>query len=836
MTLPLFGPQRGPIIKLRWYQREACNAVVRDHKLFRAVMLVMATGLGKTACIGALVRHWVNQNGRVLALAHRDELVEQLHAEIERATGMVAYIEQGKLQAPSYARIVVASVQSLSVRRLDRFGDDFFSNIVVDECFRAGTMVDGRRIEHIRPGDYVSCVDHSTGNYTKRRVVRLFRKRSKNILRIRTGASTIDCTHNHPFFVRGKGYVAAENLKTGDMLCLRAHFRIPGIQLSATENDLRQDMPLSEAFIHDGEHQSETLLKENAEEQPDVEARVSGQDGGYIEGDEARSQEEGRERIWAHRSRVGGGKSAWLGYPSGRPDSSTERVRLPNTLQAGRGQPRHESLHRGGRRQSPIDGETGARRQEGPLLAWVGLDSVESIEPSSAEGDFVYNIEVEGCHTYFANDVLVHNCHHYVAKTYKRPLDRFPKAKVLGVTATPKRGDKRAMGRIFQHVSYEMNIDRAISLGYLVPVDGERVQVEEIHLSDVTIVKGDFQKAQLDILMLKAVEGIIKETLRIAPHRQGIGFFPGVASAQAACDRMNALKPNSSCIIHGGTDKDERRELVRKYKAHVFQYMFNCNIATEGFDAPSTDLIIGGRPTKSLGLYFQMIGRGTRPVPGVIDRFELEEQWAERRAAIAASDKPDLKILDFVGNSAAHDLSPISVEDMLGGSFTDKERSAAKKIRDDQRQAGEQVSSPEDALQEARERLQSLLNKVQSQVVSTVTKFDPFNAHGVQERPKHEPPKGQPVTEGQRRVLLKAGMTDEEVSRLNKRSASRAIDEVMARRSKGLCTLAHLKRLEQFGIEATEISFDRAQAAMRFLRGANPNMVDVDHLKGMLGI
>jgi superfamily II DNA or RNA helicase len=128
---------------------------------------------------------------------------------------------------------------------------------------------------------------------------------------------------------------------------------------------------------------------------------------------------------------------------------------------------------------------------------------------------------------------------------------------------------------------------------------------------------------------------------------------------------FNAYEAKVETIL-GHTDPFERLEIVKRLKEGSTQGLVNCGVATEGFDCPAVAVVAIARPTKSTSLYMQMIGRGTRPLPGVVDGPDTAEA---RREAIAASAKTVCTVLDFVGNSGNHKL--ISVADVLAGDDVD---------------------------------------------------------------------------------------------------------------------------------------------------------------------
>ena len=274
--------------------------------------------------------------------------------------------------------------------------------------------------------------------------------------------------------------------------------------------------------------------------------------------------------------------------------------------------------------------------------------------------------------------IIVDEGHHGVAPSYREITDYFNEAKVLYVTATADRGDKTALGLVCESVAYKMGIVEGVELGYLVPLAdgyGRRVHLDEIDLSEVDTHAGDLAEGQLDKAMLKACEGIVRKTIELAGDRPTVGFLPGVKTAQYCHEKCNVLKPESSVFLHGKMDKDERKRLVRELKRGSFQYLWNCGIATEGFDWPEAACVSLGRPTKARNVMVQQIGRILRLLAGVVDDLPFADRKEDahlRRRAIAMSAKPNALILDFVGNSGRHEL--VGPEDVLGGNWTPAEK------------------------------------------------------------------------------------------------------------------------------------------------------------------
>lgn len=419
--------------------------------------------------------------------------------------------------------------------------------------------------------------------------------------------------------------------------------------------------------------------------------------------------------------------------------------------------------------------------------------------------------------------VIQDEAHHCLAPSYRETLEWF-NAKLLGVTATPDRGDEKALGQVFDQVAYVFDILQGIDAGYLVPLRGHQVELGEIQLDGLSKVAGDLAKGQLDEVMVRAVEGIVHKTLELAPGRQGIGFLPGVKSSQYACERMNALLPGSSIFMSADTPRDERRVMVRDFKAGKCRYLWNCMIATEGFDAPAASVIMQGRPTLSRALYAQMVGRATRVLPGCVEHIEGQEGGAARRAAVAASAKPDALILDFVGNATKHAL--ISPEDLLGGDYTPAEIEEAK--RKAKKEGGE---NPLKLLEDARRELAAVAAAVRSKVQATHRSFNPFQVLDVDltSTTRDDMRWGrQAPTEKQLEALKNMKVPEAARKAMSQREASRILTERNQRYAAGLASYAQLAHLTKYGVTSKDVSFVNAGKALTYVaqNGWNPNRVD----------
>lgn len=272
--------------------------------------------------------------------------------------------------------------------------------------------------------------------------------------------------------------------------------------------------------------------------------------------------------------------------------------------------------------------------------------------------------------------VVVDECHLAATAIYKEMLDYFAAngAQILGVTATPHRHDGKAMANLFESCPYQLNIAEAIPQGWLVSAQAQCIQLESLDLSGVSTrgAKGDFNESELAKVMEeeKVVFEIAEVTARESAGLKTAVFCASVREARAVAELLvdrYRLKADWVCSDKLLCD-DERRRAVLTSFAHDpdgVQIVCNVGVLTTGWDFPGLQHIVMARPTRSLSLYTQIFGRGTRPLPGVVDFEDSDPDL--RRAAIARSAKPHFKVTDLRDNAMQHKL--VTAVDVLGGSM-----------------------------------------------------------------------------------------------------------------------------------------------------------------------
>ena len=324
--------------------------------------------------------------------------------------------------------------------------------VFLDECFPAGTLIDGRPIESIKIGDTVSCVDHSIGKFTHRQVVRVFTKIVADYLvSVRLSPGRFSSTATHPVFVRGKGYVYARDLVPGDMLCVRRAREVAEGQPAAA--DMLQGMSAQAALAGLQRAQDAGMVLGDAQarllgEQPHAQEIGANQSLADAQAHGAQAADSGWQWQGPHGGAADLGQSATMEDGSDsqdRPSNARSAIRIgvSELLQAGSGGREVEDMYRGRWSDPREPGEEAAGREEDSLLEWARVESVSSEEPRGAHGLTVYNFEVEGAHTYFANDVLVHNCQSMNERLLRPMVDNIirpallDRAGTLIITGTP---------------------------------------------------------------------------------------------------------------------------------------------------------------------------------------------------------------------------------------------------------------------------------------------------------------------------------------------------------------------------------------------------------------
>lgn len=408
--------------------------------------------------------------------------------------------------------------------------------------------------------------------------------------------------------------------------------------------------------------------------------------------------------------------------------------------------------------------------------------------------------------------IIIDETHRAVASTYRKIIDFFreknPSLKVLGITATPNRTDGTALGIIYDSVAYQVSINDAIRDGWLVPILQEYVIVDQLNFDGLGTKKNeygeqDFKREDLAEVMTEE-EALHKQAIAIiekAGNQSLLGFCASVEHAKTLAEVINRYDPGSSEFVDGKTLKEHRKNIVTAFKNGQIKRLFNFGVFTEGFDAPNCSAIAMLRPTKSLGLYTQMLGRGLRPLPGTIDGIDDAD---ERRLAILTSNKPRCLVLDFVGTSE-HKLA--SCYDVLGGNYNEAVRELAQQEAKRSKRNINELMEQAAALLELEQKMDSRKHITADGAVYQSYEVDPFaDGPELATNPDMGGVKRGGASDAQVAFLVNLGVRRETALGYSKRQAGAVIDELSVKR----CTAKQAAVLQKHGIPIEGIGVERA--------------------------
>lgn len=249
--------------------------------------------------------------------------------------------------------------------------------------------------------------------------------------------------------------------------------------------------------------------------------------------------------------------------------------------------------------------------------------------------------------------VLVDEAHLSITRRRLELLDHWPGARRVGLTATPIRKDGRALGLIYDVLIEVATPAELVASDYL--VTARYFSVSEPDLSRVATVGGDFHQGELAVAMNQPglVGDIVGTWLQHAGERRTVVFASSIehSVALAAQFREQGVVAEH---VDAGTPQHERDALFSRFRSGETQVLTNCFLASYGFDLPELDCIVLARPTKSLMLYLQMLGRGLRPASGKADCLVLDHAGNVRRHGFATDDR--FWTLDGTRELDAHQL------------------------------------------------------------------------------------------------------------------------------------------------------------------------------------
>ncbi|WP_340034014.1 DEAD/DEAH box helicase [Paenibacillus sp. FSL H3-0302] len=372
--------------------------------------------------------------------------------------------------------------------------------------------------------------------------------------------------------------------------------------------------------------------------------------------------------------------------------------------------------------------------------------------------------------------IIIDEAHHCLSDSYQRVLAYFKEANVLGVTATPDRGDMRNLGSYFESLAYEYTLPKAIKEGFLSPIKAMTIPLK-LDLSTVGQQAGDFKSSDLGTALDPYLESIAAEMWRVAQDRKIVVFLPLVKTSQKFTSILNAIGFKAAEV--NGESKD-RAEILADYDVGKYNVLCNSMLLTEGWDCPSVDCIVVLRPTKVRSLYSQMVGRGTRLFPG----------------------KEDLLLLDFLWHTERHELCHpahlIAENEEVAQAMTKQIEEAG--IALDLETVEQQAT--EDVIAQREEALAKMLNEMKRRKAKLVDPLQFEMSIQAEDLSSYVPSFGwemSPPSEAQIRTLEKLGILPEAIDNAGK--ATKILERLDKRRTEGLTTPKQIRFLEQRGFE-----------------------------------
>lgn len=223
--------------------------------------------------------------------------------------------------------------------------------------------------------------------------------------------------------------------------------------------------------------------------------------------------------------------------------------------------------------------------------------------------------------------IIIDEAHHCITDGYQKILQYFSDAKVLGVTATPDRGDMRNLGEYFESLAYEYTLPKAIREGYLSPIKALTIPLK-LDLTGVSMQSGDFKAGEIATALDPYLYQIADEMAKYCQERKTVVFLPLVKTSQKFRDILNE-KGFKAAEVNG--ESRDRAEILEAFDKDEYNVLCNSMLLTEGWDCPSVNCVVVLRPTKVRSLYSQMVGRGTRLYPGKEDLLLLDFLWHTER-------------------------------------------------------------------------------------------------------------------------------------------------------------------------------------------------------------
>jgi len=653
---------------LRPYQQKAvkecwAELCVSD----KPVLLMASVGSGKSLMIASILLAMEKAGKRALCLVNNAELVRSNRDTFNEQGGNASVYCAALGEKDASALVVFGTPQTVlnGINKNETIGKIKFNIIVVDECFPEGTLIDGIPIENIRIGQKIRSYNHNKNIIEEKNVINVSKKICPpKLCLINSSHGVIICTLEHPIYIQNKGYTQAHNINRGDFLYADP-FSLHDMQKKYNDRKptkfsikkirgciLRS--PMCQFFSK----KNNELISKNEIKQPNGKCRVKNKNDSYVKEHGSSTKNTGWKWLGIYRAAkkiimrpamsVGGGAFGknWIKFVEWISPSLQNRYSKSNK----------KNSHRNRWQVASPFKDKKTRCEKGRIINLVRVESIEVYEQGcirelhpSIKFNYVYNLEIEDNNNYFANGLLVHNCHMIDYANHRNCFMRilryykqeYADMRLLGATGTNFRF--RGASIVGSHCLFRRQVgnittEQLIDDGYLIKpqfeVDAELV----LDFSNVKIKQnGQFDQKQLESVVEKSArltELICHQVVHIMETQKRHGVFFFATTKKHAFEILSHLPLSESAIILGETPQHERTEILNKARTGEIRYLVNIAIISVGIDIPAYDTIAYLRPTESLVLLVQTMGRVLRLSPETL--------------------KENALVLDFAGNIERH--------------------------------------------------------------------------------------------------------------------------------------------------------------------------------------
>jgi len=386
---------------------------------------------------------------------------------------------------------------------------------------------------------------------------------------------------------------------------------------------------------------------------------------------------------------------------------------------------------------------------------------------------------------------------HRNPEAHQKVMEHFDQAKILGLTATAFRSNMKDLSAYYETVAYKMELFDAVDAGFVPPIKVCTVPLK-IDLSEVkqssSFGERDYNAEGVGTAITPFFEQIAGLIIEQFSDKQIVIFNPLI---QTSKDLVSVFKQRGIRCEHIDGTSEDRNQILKRFERKEFQAISCSSLLSTGWDCPTADALLNLRPTRSVGLFRQEVGRIARVLPGVIDHLPEKHQAAERRAAIAASAKPHCTVIDLLWQTKKFGLcGPSSL-------IADNEEEAEelnKRIR--KKRNPEDLQEMRKALQEEREK--KLLAQLAAANQRKSMFIDAQELGALISEPElgdYEPVfawESKPMSEKQEQILSRNGINIESVK--GRGHASKLLDAIFGRSASGAASIPTVRALMSKGV------------------------------------